>query len=62
VCVCVCNVMCFYICHNDMCVNREGFPINPGGSLQRTFDLTPLLKENRVRLTSVSVASKNGIL
>ena len=30
--------------------HSEGFPINPGGSLQRTYELSPLLQDNRVSL------------
>ena len=35
---------------HDMC--SEGFPVNAGGSLQRSFELVPLLSENRVSTKS----------
>jgi len=29
-------------------LHREGFPLHQGGSMQRTFEITPLLSDNRV--------------
>lgn len=44
--------ICLFALSEHKCVvaqkeSEEGFPINPGGSLQRTYELYPLLQDNR---------------
>ena len=42
------------MCNVFLC--SEGFPVNAGGSLQRSFELIPLLNDNRVGLNGAHVS------
>ena len=51
-CPLLCSVHVYYflasLCTVCCIVYREGFPLHQGGSMQRTYEITPLLSENRV--------------